>query len=153
MSSTSPERILLTYSEKEIFYLSPFSENFIPKSRFKQNSSRSSRLSSYLNIYVILIWKTPNCVPVALFMLRLSHIFVFWFLVTLVALFSFRFFCLAHLVLQNVNKDYVIFSYFCNFVAKSDQKWKMGWTKQCCHAWFVIFKIYQFKKGYYYLHT
>jgi hypothetical protein len=24
--------------------------------------------------------------------------------------------------LQNVNKDYVIFSYFCNFIAKSDQK-------------------------------
>ena len=31
-------------------------------------------------------------------------------------------FCLAHLALQNVNKDYVIFSYFRNFVAKSDQK-------------------------------
>jgi hypothetical protein len=24
--------------------------------------------------------------------------------------------------LQNVNKDYIIFSYLCNFVAKSDQK-------------------------------
>ena len=32
------------------------------------------------------------------------------------------FFHLAHLALQNVNKYYVIFSYFCNFVAKSDQK-------------------------------
>ena len=32
------------------------------------------------------------------------------------------FFRLAHLALQNVNKDYVIFSYFRNFVAKSDQK-------------------------------
>ena len=32
------------------------------------------------------------------------------------------FFCLAHLALQNVNKDYVIFTYFCNFDAKSDQK-------------------------------
>ena len=34
------------------------------------------------------------------------------------------FFCLAHLALQNVNKDYIIFSYFRNFVAKSDQKLK-----------------------------
>ena len=32
------------------------------------------------------------------------------------------FFCLVHLALQNINKDYVIFSYFCNFIAKSDQK-------------------------------
>ena len=32
--------------------------------------------------------------------------------------------CLAHLTLQNVNKDYVIFSYFGNFVTKSDQKLK-----------------------------
>ena len=45
-----------------------------------------------------------------------------------VILFMF-FFCLAHLSLQNVNKDYIIFSYFHNFVAKSDQKPKMGWTK------------------------
>jgi hypothetical protein len=34
------------------------------------------------------------------------------------------FFCLAHLAFQNVNKDYVIFSYFRNFIAKSDQKQK-----------------------------
>ena len=32
------------------------------------------------------------------------------------------FFCLAHLALQNVNKDYIIFSYFHIFFAKSDQK-------------------------------
>ena len=32
------------------------------------------------------------------------------------------FFCLAHLALQNVNKDYITFSYFRNFVPKSDQK-------------------------------
>ena len=32
------------------------------------------------------------------------------------------FFRLAHLALQNVIKDYVIFSYFWDFVAKSDQK-------------------------------
>jgi hypothetical protein len=32
------------------------------------------------------------------------------------------FFRLAHLALQNVNKDCAIFLYFRNFVAKSDQK-------------------------------
>ena len=32
------------------------------------------------------------------------------------------FFSLAHLALQNVNKDYVIFLYFRNFIAKNDQK-------------------------------
>ena len=37
----------------------------------------------------------------------------------LVAWFSLRFFRLAHLVLQNINKDYIIFSYF------HDQKTKM----------------------------
>ena len=30
--------------------------------------------------------------------------------------------CLAHLAWQNLDKDYVIFLYFRNFVAKSDQK-------------------------------
>ena len=51
---------------------------------------------------------------------------VFDILVTLVARFSFPFFSrLTHLALQNVNKDYVIFSYFRNFVAKSDQKQKL----------------------------
>ena len=46
---------------------------------------------------------------------------VFGNLVTLVCDFLSVFFHLAHLALQNVNKDYVIFLYFCNFVAKSDQ--------------------------------
>jgi len=32
------------------------------------------------------------------------------------------FFRLAHLALQNENKGYLIFSYFCKFIAKSDQK-------------------------------
>jgi hypothetical protein len=32
------------------------------------------------------------------------------------------FFCLAHLALQNGNKDYAKFLHFRNFVAKSDQK-------------------------------
>ena len=37
-----------------------------------------------------------------------------------------------HLALQNVNKDYIIFSYFGNFVAKTDenQKPKMERNKQ-----------------------
>ena len=55
---------------------------------------------------------------------------VFGIVVTLVAWFSFRFFFrLSHLALQNVNKDHVIFLYFCNFAAKSDQKTKMGWRQ------------------------
>jgi hypothetical protein len=53
---------------------------------------------------------------------------VFGILVTLV---SFGFFGLAHLALQNVNKDYVIFLYFRNFVAKCDQKPKMkNWMNE-----------------------
>jgi hypothetical protein len=32
------------------------------------------------------------------------------------------FFRLAHLALHNVNKEYVIFLHFCNFVAKSEKK-------------------------------
>ena len=41
------------------------------------------------------------------------------------------FFHFAHLALQNVNKDYVIFSYFRNFMPKvtKTKKPKMGWTK------------------------
>ena len=43
------------------------------------------------------------------------------------------FFRLAHLALQNVNKDYVIFLYFRNFIGKSDQnpktKKRMNETK------------------------
>ena len=35
------------------------------------------------------------------------------------------FFRLTHLALQTVNKDYVIFLYFRNFTAKSDQEPKM----------------------------
>ena len=54
-----------------------------------------------------------------------SHIFVFCFLVfwsLLLRDFLSIFFRLTHLALQNVNKDYVIFLYFWNFIAKSDQK-------------------------------
>ena len=35
------------------------------------------------------------------------------------------FFRLAHLALQNVNKDDVIFLHFCNYATKSDQKPRM----------------------------
>ena len=50
---------------------------------------------------------------------------IFWFLVfwsPLLRDYLFGFVHLAHLALQNVDKDYVTFSYFCNFVTKSDQK-------------------------------
>ena len=59
------------------------------------------------------------------FMYHSSHTIVSWYFgpFSCVIFFPF-FFCLAHLALQNVNKDYIIFSYFCNFVAKSDQKLK-----------------------------
>ena len=53
------------------------------------------------------------------------HILIFWFLVfwsLWLHDFLFIIFCLAHLALQNVNKDCVIFLYFHNFVHKSDQK-------------------------------
>ena len=50
-------------------------------------------------------------------------IFMFFcILVILVVWFFSLFFRPAHLALQNVNKDYIIFSYFHNFVAKSDKK-------------------------------
>ena len=60
-----------------------------------------------------------------LFMLRSSQIFVFWCLVFWslgCVIFFLVFFRLVHLDLQSVNKDYVILSYFPEFVAKSDQK-------------------------------
>ena len=50
-----------------------------------------------------------------------SHIFVFWFLVFwsfFICMIFIPFFRLADLVLQNENKDYIIFSYFHNFVSK-----------------------------------
>ena len=61
------------------------------------------------------------------FLFRSSHNFVSWFLVfwsLCLRDFLSIFFRLAHLALQNVNKDYVIFLYFRNFVTKSDQKSK-----------------------------
>ena len=54
------------------------------------------------NIWSI-IWTNVSFIPY-------FRLFVFGILVTLVVWFSFSFFHLAHLALQNVNKDYVIFS-------------------------------------------
>ena len=57
-----------------------------------------------------------------------SHIFVFWFLVfwsLWLRDFLSDFFRLAHLALLNVNKDRIIFLYFCNIISKSDQKPKI----------------------------
>ena len=54
---------------------------------------------------------------------------VFGILVTLLTWF---FFHLAHLDLQNVNKDHIIFSYFCNTSSSKvtkTKKRKMRWTK------------------------
>ena len=49
--------------------------------------------------------------------------FRFWYFGHFSCVFFFLVFsCLAHLPLQNGNKDYVIFSYFHNFITKSDQK-------------------------------
>ena len=78
--------------------------------------------------FSIFIW-TPNYSNVSF--IPYFAFLVFGILVTIVAWFSFRFFCLAHLALQNVNKDYIIFSYFRNFVAKNDQnpKTKNGRNK------------------------
>ena len=54
--------------------------------------------------------------------LYFDHLFRHFSCVIFFTMCSGFFFCLAHLALQNVNKDYVIFSYFRNFVAKSDKK-------------------------------
>ena len=54
-----------------------------------------------------------------------SHIlsFGFWYFgLFSCVVFFLVFFCLANLTLPNVNKDYLLFLYFLNFVAKCDQK-------------------------------
>ena len=56
------------------------------------------------------------------FVLPIFLSFVFWYFGHFSCPIFFPFFCLAHLALQNVNKDYIIFLYFRNFIAKSDQK-------------------------------
>ena len=66
--------------------------------------------------WVIYSWTNVSFIPY-------FGLLVFGILVTLVAwFFSPLFSRLAHLALQNVNKDYIIFSHFCNFIAISDQK-------------------------------
>jgi len=85
----------------------------------------SQRLLSVQNRFVFFKKGVRPGSEAPLFMFHPSHIFVFWFLVfwfiylhDLLSIFS----CLTHLTLQNVNKENVIFLYFCNFVTKSDQK-------------------------------
>ena len=72
-------------------------------------------------------------------MFLLSTIFVFCFLVfwsLYLSDFLSIFFRLAHLAWQKVNKDYKIFSNFCNFEAKSDQNQK--WDKRNIHDYRVV---------------
>ena len=78
------------------------------------------------NVWVMFIWLLVNVSFIPYF-----RILVFGILVTLVAWFSFRFFRLAHLALQNVNKDYIVLLYFITSSPKvtKNQKRKMGWTK------------------------
>ena len=70
-----------------------------------------------------------------------SHFFVFGFLYFghfICMIFFPVFLCLGHLALQNVNKDYIIFSYFRNFFAKSDQNPK---TKNGMKETLIYIKI------------
>ena len=85
-----------------------------------------------------LLWSSQNISTFVLF-IPYFRLLVFGILVTLVAWFFFSFFRLAHLALQNVNKDYIIFSYFRNFVAKSDQKPK---TKNGMNETFICRSMY-----------
>ena len=95
--------------------------HFDPKSRNFQYCPKQPCLPRHLKTYI-----TFSIVS----FIQYFHLMVFGTLGSLVAWFSLCFFRLAHLALQNVNKDYVIFPYFHKFVAKSNQKRKMGWTKQ-----------------------
>ena len=71
------------------------------------------------------------------------HLLFFGILVTCVAWFSIRcFFCLAHLALQNVNKDlHTIFVFLLPKVTKSDQKRKIGWTKHLTNSNWISFFV------------
>ena len=51
-------------------------------------------------------------------------VFVFWYFGHFSCVIFFPFF--PRLAMLNVNKDYVIFLYFRNFINKSDQKRKIG---------------------------
>ena len=92
------------------------------------------KLVDWLKSSNMVLHSKPHKTITACQMFCSSHIFVFWFFVFW-SLYScmifFPFFSV--LPLQNTNKDYIIFLYFHNFVAKSNQKQKnkkMGWTKQ-----------------------
>ena len=97
--------------------------------------ARLNLCSRIIRLFFLIWWLLPHNLTISYnknthlclntkwwFLFCSSHIFVFWFLVfwsLYLRDFLSRF---AHLALQNVNKDYVIFLYFRNFVAKSDQK-------------------------------
>ena len=65
---------------------------------------------------------------------RSLHIFVFWFLVIWSLQLHDFLFVMPILPCKMWTKLHMIFSYFCNFVVKSDHKRKMGWTKQKVHS-------------------
>ena len=77
-------------------------------SSFLLNSKISFTNFICTTVYFVLIVFIQNCVDIC-FVHLIFLSFGFCILVTLVAWFSFRFICRAHLALQNVNKDYVIF--------------------------------------------
>ena len=68
-----------------------------------------------------------------------------WFIFPYFSLLVFGILRLEHLVLQNVNKDYIKFLYFRNFATKSDQKPKNGMNKvkkyKLCSKLIVACKI------------
>ena len=99
-------------------------------------SQHSNGLFVDLEVYKV-IYNYSNVSFIPSFCLLVSGI-----VVTLVAWISFRVFRLAHLALQNLNKEYVIFSYFRNFIAKSVQKPKMTFTGFSQHNKILKWKRY-----------
>ena len=76
---------------------------------YTKNCTKKVQLSVYLH------WR--NWIVLYVLFIQYFRLLFFGILVTLVAWYLSLFFLLAHLVLQNVNKDYVIFLYFRNFWA------------------------------------
>ena len=107
-------------------------EVFLPLTNLKSlqvNTNMNFRFQStyttIIKINLFLVGSKLFCKDDLSLMVCSSHIFVFWFLVfwsRYLRDFLSGFFRLAHLALQTINKDYVIFSYFRNFFTKSNQK-------------------------------
>ena len=76
------------------------------------------------------LFSSLSLLPGSLHILITSFFFFFCLLTCMI--FFTLYFRLARLALQNVNKDYVIFLYFCNIVTKNDKKRKREWSK---HVW------------------